>query len=101
MKKILYSILLSSTFLFTACSPEDKGTSTEVVDNDHEEVNPNHINGYEQPGTVGSGPSVAYSDSDNLPDALAADLDAIELVKLYYLRNPKLSELESSTAPNR
>lgn len=95
MKKIFYSILLSGTFLFTACS-EDKGTSTEVIDNDHAEVNPNHINDYDQPGTAGSKSSTAYSDEANQPNAQLANLGAIEIVKLYYIRNPnELNNLKS------
>jgi hypothetical protein len=101
MKKILYSVFITGAMLVAACSQEDKGTSTEVVNNDKEAVNPNNINDYDQPGTAGSGASTAYTDeyyqqeAQFVTDEMARDLQldnatATELVKIYYKRNSQL-----------
>lgn len=112
MKKVFYSIGLVSAMMFTACSTEDKGTSTEVVDsNEDNNVNPNNINDYDQPGTAGSTASTTYTDADyqqhaqQVTDQMTRDIQldnatATKITRIYYNRNTKLGELEQGTNMN-
>lgn len=87
MKKILYPLSVAVAFLFTACA-EDRGTSTEVAySNDQEEVNPNHLNAYNLPGTAGLATTTITTDNAGIQlGPKQTEQSAVELVFDYYNR---------------
>lgn len=107
MKRILYSIFALSTFLFTATSCEDKGTSTDnVIESvDDESVDPSHIRGYGDREAGGLPPAAPEADqmygfqAEELSSQIVGDLGVDEevataMVKVYYDRNRQLSEMQ-------
>jgi len=90
MKKVIYSIGIMCTLFLVSCD-EDTGTSTEVVESDDDEnVNPDHINAYDRPGTAGTAIDGEYGVSGSHYAAEVSefkDATAPELVVLYYTRN--------------
>lgn len=100
MKKIFYTCAAIAAFLFTSCT-EDKGTSFEVADANHDErVNPNHLRDYYRPGTASLSTTSTEigantNSSGGQADAGAAagtganqsSPTAVDLVYAYYTKN--------------
>ncbi|AKD02253.1 hypothetical protein POKO110462_07525 [Pontibacter korlensis] len=102
-KKFFPVAAIALLFFATSCGEDSKGTSTEVVNSNQDElVNPRHIRGYgnREPGTRGPADPPPYQyyafSTRSLPASARQELEgrvAVEMVTTYYLEGSQLSDL--------
>lgn len=105
MKKIFFSVCCASAFLFASCT-EDRGTTTEVADANHDEnVDPNDIRGYgndaaQSSADMGEGDNTTYrQEAQRTASMMASDMKLDEATQqkvtgILARRNQQMAVLE-------